>query len=289
MVQRTVVITGANAGIGKETAVALASAGDRVVMACRSPERAEAALAEVRQRSGSDAVEVVPLDLASFASVRAASDRLHDRCERIDVLVNNAGVIMSERTTTVDGFETTFGVNHLGHFLLTSLVGDLVEAAPSARVVNLSSVAHWWAAGGLDFEDLQSIRLYSVWLAYGRSKLANLLFTTELSRRWRDAGVSVSAVHPGHVASGFGTDGDTRGGTRRLIDVGARYLAIPPDQGADTVVWLATSPAGADLERSGTYWFSRRPARRAPWATRLTDAARLWRESEQLVETVTVA
>lgn len=285
MEQRTVVITGANSGIGLETAVALASAGDRVLIACRNPERAAAAVAEISTRSSSPDVESVPLDLASLASVAECAAELGRRCERIDVLVNNAGMIQSGRETTVDGLEMSFGVNHLGHFHLTNLLAGLVTASPSPRVVNVASVAHWFAVGGLNFEDLQSIRHYNVWVAYGRSKLANIYFSAELARRWRDEGVCVSSVHPGVVRSGFGQDGDTRGVTDGLIDFSKPY-SISPDRGADTIVWLATSATGADLDRSGTYWTKRKPGLLAPWARRRTEAARLWDESQELIDTI---
>lgn len=277
------VITGANAGIGKETAVALAASGDRVVMLCRNPAKAAEAQMDISSRSRSTAVETIALDLADFASIRSAAAELERRVEKIDVLVNNAGLIQSGRATTVDGFEMTFGVNHLGHFLLTGLVRDLVVAAPAPRVINVASVAHWFAVGGLNFEDLQSIRTYNVWLAYGRSKLANIYFSTELARRWRDDGVAVSAVHPGVVASGFGADGDTRGVTDGLIDF-SRPFSVSPAKGAETSVWLATSEAGGDLSRSGAYWSGKKPGRLARWAKRPTDAARLWHVSEQLID-----
>lgn len=274
-------ITGANTGIGKETAVALAAAGDRVVIACRDAARAAEAVMDISSRSHSTAVESVPLDLASFASISEAADELGRRVARVDVLINNAGLIQSGRRTTVDGFEMTFGVNHLGHFLFTNLLRDLITAAPAPRVVNVASVAHWFAVGGLNFEDLQSVGSYNVWVAYGRSKLANIYFTTELARRWRGDGVAVSAVHPGVVASGFGADGDTRGVTDGLIDF-SRPFSVSPQRGAETSVWLATADPGGDLSRSGTYWSNRRPGRLARWARRPTDAARLWLASEQM-------
>lgn len=285
MQQRTVVITGANTGIGLETAVALAAAGDRVLIACRNPAKAQTAVNEISTRAQSSDVDSVSLDLSSFASVRSCAAELGARCDRVDVLINNAGLIQSGRETTVDGFETTFGVNHLGHFLLTDLVADLVKAAPAPRVINVASTAHWFAVGGLNFDDLQSIRHYNVWIAYGRSKLANIHFSDELARRWQDDGVCVSSVHPGVVSSGFGADGDTRGITDSLIDI-SRPFSITADRGANTSVWLATAGAGADLTRSGTYWSNRKPGLRAPWSKRRTDAAHLWSASEQLVDSV---
>ncbi len=285
MDQRTVVITGASGGIGLEAAVMLASAGDRVVIACRNEQKAQMAVVHIASRSGAADVESVALDLASLSSVRECAAGLGRRCERIDVLVNNAGLIRSERDTTVDGFEMTFGVNHLGHFLLTGLVADQVKAAPSPRVINVASAAHWFAVGGLRFEDLQSVRFYNAWLAYGRSKLANILFTDELARRWKADGVCVSSAHPGTVRTGFGQDGDTKGITDGLLDV-SRAFSTTPDRGADTPVWLATASAGVDLDRSGTFWANRKPGFRSPWARRRIDAARLWSVSEDLIASV---
>jgi NAD(P)-dependent dehydrogenase (short-subunit alcohol dehydrogenase family) len=282
MEQRTVVITGANTGIGLETAVSLASAGDRVVIACRNAAKAEAAVGEIAARAASDDVSSVALDLGDLASVRACAEELGRICDRVDVLINNAGLIQSGRATTTDGFEMSFGVNHLGHFALTSLLGDLVKAAPTPRVINLASVAHWMAAGGLRFDDLQSERRYNVWVAYGRSKLANIYFTVELAQRWRADGVCVSAVHPGVVRSEFGQGGDTKGVTDGLIDF-SKPFSITPDRGADTSVWLATAATGADLDRSGGYWVNRKPGLLAPWARRRGDATKLWTASEALL------
>lgn len=285
MDQRTVVITGANSGIGLETAVMLASAGDRVVIACRNEQKAQAAVAEISSRSGGTDVESVALDLARMSSVRECATEVGRRCEQIDVLINNAGLILSSRDTTDDGFEMTFGVNHLGHFLLTDLLGEQLKAAPSPRVINIASAAHWFAVGGLPFEDLQSVRFYNAWLAYGRSKLANILFTDELARRWKADGVCVSSVHPGTVRTGFGQDGDTKGITDELLNV-TRTFSITPDRGADTPVWLATSATGIDLDRTGTFWANRKPGLRSPWARRRVDAARLWSVSEDLIASV---
>jgi NAD(P)-dependent dehydrogenase (short-subunit alcohol dehydrogenase family) len=275
---RNVVITGANSGVGFETAVGLALAGDRVVMCCRNPAKAADAAAQVRERSGSDRVELVPLDLASFESVRAAAAALGDLTPTIDVLINNAGLILSERTTTVEGFETTFGVNHLGHFLLTSLLESQIRAADEPRIINLSSMAHMMAVGGLNFDDLQSSRHYNGWLAYGRSKLANIHFTQELSHRWPD--VAVNAVHPGSVSTGFAGDGDTRGLTALAMKA-APLVSITPMQGASTSIYLATADAGRRV--TGRYWSGSRTRRTAPWAHNPIADRKLWDVSEQLI------
>lgn len=283
MSQRTVVITGANSGIGKETAVALAAAGDRVVLACRNAVKAEAAAAEISKRALSTDVETVPLDLASFASIRECAAELERRCTRIDVLINNAGLILSKRELTAEGFEMTFGVNHLGHFLLTDLLRPLVVAADKPRVINVASAAHWMAPNGLKFNDLQSIRHYNGWVAYGRSKLANIYFSDELATRWKSDGVCVSSLHPGSVNSNFGLDGDTTGLSGKLMNISG-IVTVSPVQGADTSVWLATTEAGGDLGRTGTYWSNRTPGTRAPWARRPAEATRLWSESRKLID-----
>ena len=282
MSQRNVVVTGANTGIGKETALALASVGDRVTIACRNAEKAAAAVEEIKERSLSDTVDAVSLDLADLASVRRCAAELRERLGHIDVLINNAGLIMTRRVLTADGFETTFGVNHIGTFVFTDEVASLVKAAPAPRVINLASAAHWGAIRGLNFDDLMSSRFYNGWIAYFRAKLANIYFTQELARRWRADNVVVHAVHPGSVNSRFGRDGDTAGISAALMSM-SHLVTIPPAQGADTPVWLACADQGGDLSTSGGYWVRRRPGRLAPWARRDADAARLWAATERLV------
>jgi NAD(P)-dependent dehydrogenase (short-subunit alcohol dehydrogenase family) len=280
----TVVITGGNAGIGKETAVGLASAGARVVVTARNAERGRAARDEIAHRSGSSTVEVMPLDLASFASIRSFAAELLDRHDRIDVLVNNAGLIHRRRTVTQEGFETTFGVNHLGHFLLTDLLLDRLRASAPARVLVVSSDAHKGARHGLDFDDLQSERRYRWGQAYGKSKLANIYFARELARRLDGSGVTVNALHPGFVRSDFGRGGDLG----PVYGWGIKYLAGPfaisPEKGALTTIHLASSPEVDGV--SGGYFYKCKPS--TPSAAAQDDAAarRLWDVSEQLVASV---
>ena len=280
MTQRTVVITGANSGIGLETAVALAAIGDRVVICCRNPERAATALDDIRTRSGNDTVESVTLDLADFDSIRSCSAELAERAPTIDVLINNAGLILSERETTAQGFEATFGVNHLGPFLFTDLLEPQIKASELPRVINVSSLAHVWALGGLRFSRLNGGKRYHGWLAYGRSKLCNIYFTQELARRWADDGVAVNAVHPGPVNTHFGQDGDMKGLSGLLMKA-APLVTISPDRGAATSVFLATSDDGG--EQTGLYWSKSKPGRTAPWAKRPEAARRLWDVSEQYI------
>ena len=280
MLGKVVVITGANSGIGKEVAVAVAAMGATSVLACRDLDKATAARREVGERAASDLVGVVALDLADLDSVRTAAATIVDTWGRVDVLVNNAGAISTTRQTTAQGFEQTFGVNHLGHFYLTDLLLDaLVESAP-ARIVNVASVAHHLAWRGLPWDDLQHERHYSAIAAYGQSKLANVLFTRGLAR-WLDPSlVTANAVHPGPVRSGFGMDGDARG----LLGLGnrlVRHFEISAQAGADTVIFLAFDPG---LEgRTGGYWANRHESRVSRVGRSDDEADRLWSESERLL------
>ncbi len=180
---KVVVVTGSNVGIGLETAVGLAALEATTVLACRNQAKAEAAAKEVTRRTWNDDVHVVPLDLADLASVRKAADDILTRWDRLDVLVNNAGGTWSARQETVQGFEYTFGVNHLGHFFLTNLLLDRLRAGAPSRIINVTSVGHHAARRGMRFEDLQSEKRYEGMEAYCRSKLANILFTRELAKR----------------------------------------------------------------------------------------------------------
>jgi NAD(P)-dependent dehydrogenase (short-subunit alcohol dehydrogenase family) len=281
MANKTVVITGGNAGIGKETAVGLAGLGAHVVITARDAGRGAAALGEIRERSASDDVEVMALDLASTASIRNFAAAALDALPRIDVLVNNAGLVLGSRRVTEDGFETTFGVNHLGHFLLTDLLLDRLTQSQPSRIVVVASHAHKQARGGLDFDDLQAERRYRPFTVYGRTKLANILYTRELARRLEGSGVTVNALHPGFVASRFGKDGDIG----LLGTVGmplARPFAISPEKGARTSIYLASSPEVAGV--SGKYFFKCKQVTPSAAARDEVASTRLWQASEQLLE-----
>jgi NAD(P)-dependent dehydrogenase (short-subunit alcohol dehydrogenase family) len=278
---KVVVITGSNDGIGKETAVGVAAEGATTVLACRNQKKAGTAAEEVTRRTGNDDVHVVALDLADLASVQAAAREVLDRWVRLDVLINNAGGIWTERQETAQGFEQTFGVNHLGHFLLTNLLLPRITASAPSRIINLTSVGHHSAWRGMRFEDLQSGTRYAAMDAYGRSKLANILFTRALADRVAGTGVTVNAVHPGPVRSGFGMDGDMGG----LMGLGNRLIRpfeISPSAGARTSVYLATSPK-VDGE-TGRYWVRRKPGHMSGQARSDAQAQRLWSESERLLD-----
>ena len=278
---KVVVITGANSGIGKETAVAVAGMGATTVLACRNPAKAEAAAAEVRASTGSDDVHISDLDLADLASVRRCAEDLGHRWDRIDVLVNNAGGVWSSRSETAQGLEQTFGVNHVGPFYLTNLLLDRLGGRDGARIVNLSSFAHHFALKGMAWHDLQSTRRYAGFSAYAQSKLANLLFTRALATRLDASEVTANAAHPGPVASGFGMDGDLSGisgwGNRQF-----RRFEISATAGAATSVYLAASP---DVQgRTGGYYAHSRPGHPSRHGRSTVDAERLWAVTEALIE-----
>jgi NAD(P)-dependent dehydrogenase (short-subunit alcohol dehydrogenase family) len=281
---KTILITGGNTGIGKEAAAGLASLGAQVVITSRNEERGRSARQEIAARSGNNSVDVMALDLASFRSIRSFTADVLDRFDRLDVLVDNAGLILRRRTETEDGFEATFGINHLGHFLLTDLLLDRLRASAPSRVVVVASSAHKGARQGLDFDDLQSIRKYRWMEAYSKSKLANIYFARELARRLDGTGVTVNALHPGFVRSDFGRGGDLGG----LYGWGIKYLAGPfaisPERGARTTIYLASSPEVGGV--TGGYFYKCKPA--VPSRVAQDDAAarRLWDVSEQLVASV---
>jgi len=277
---KVVVITGSNTGIGKETAVGLAALGMTTIMACRNQAKAEAAAEEVRRRSGNDDVHVVALDLADLASVDACATEILSRWDRLDVLVNNAGGVWSAREETAQGFEQTFGVNHLGPFYLTALLRPRLEASAPSRIVNLASVGHHFAAGGLSFTDLQSERKYAAMDAYAKSKLANVLFTRGLATRLEGTGVTATCCHPGPVRSGFGMDGDLGG----LMGFGNRLIRpfeISSAAGAKTSIYLAASP---EVEgQSGGYYVRRKPGHMSKSARSDEAVEQLWTASESLL------
>ena len=280
MTGTVVALTGANAGIGKETAVGRARMGATVGMSSRDAERGETALADVVARSGSTDVTLLPLDLADLQSVRAFAGALLAQLARLDVLVLNAGLILRQRSETADGFETTFGVNQLGHFALTDLLLDRLRASAPSRIVVVSSHAHKWARRGLDFDDLQrTAHRYRAFDVYSRSKLANIYFTRELARRLAGTGVTVNAAHPGYVASNFARDGDLY--LEPFVKLGAKLFAISPEEGASTSVYLASSPEVDGV--TGGYYVKSKPASISRAARDDVAARRLWETSETLL------
>ena len=278
---KTVVVTGGNSGIGFETAAALAGMGARVVVTARNADKGRAAVAAIGQRLGGDAqVQLVVFDLADLSSVRRGAAEILEQAPRLDVLVNNAGLVLSERSETVDGLEATFAINHLGPFLLTNLLLDRIRASSPARIVNVASTAHNAARKGIPFDDLQSEKKYATMRVYGQSKLANILFTEELARRLEGSGVTANSLHPGTVRTGYGADGDARGLLAFGIKISSPFF-LSPAKGARTSVYLASDPGVAGV--SGEYFVKCKPKQPKPWARDQEAARRLWQVSEELV------
>jgi NAD(P)-dependent dehydrogenase (short-subunit alcohol dehydrogenase family) len=281
---KVAIVTGANSGLGLVTARELARHGAEVVVACRSAEKGAAALADVAAVASGPAPRVQPLDLASLDSVRSFAGEFAD--QRVDLLINNAGVMMTPQQTTADGFELQFGTNHLGHFALTGLLVDSVERADAGRIVTLSSNEH--RGGRIDFDDLQWEHGYSPRDAYQRSKLANAVFAIELDRRLRAAGSSAISVfaHPGYSATNLQSTGPT-GAMKALLAVGNRIFAQSAERGTLPTLYAATAPdveGGAYYGPDGPGEFRGHPKRVEP----IADAEdpeigrRLWEVSEEL-------
>ena len=287
---RVAIVTGGNGGIGLEAARMLAQKGARVLLACRSREKTEAALAELRSSVPGGEFESRPLDLADLASVRAFASAFLDAHSRLDLLVNNAGVMAIPRRETADGFEMQLGTNHLGHFALTALLLERLLATPDARVVNVASGAH--RMGKMDFGDLQGARSYRRWAAYGQSKLANLLFTFELARRLDAAGASQKSVacHPGYAATDLQFVGARMDGWKLLelpMRLGNALLAQSARDGALPTVYAALAPdvdSGDYIgpDGMGELWGAPRKVGASAQARSETDAHRLWEVSERL-------
>jgi NAD(P)-dependent dehydrogenase (short-subunit alcohol dehydrogenase family) len=278
---RTCLVTGATSGIGLETAKGLAREGARVLIVGRDPARGEAARREIARQTGNDRVELVLADLASLREIRKLADEVRSRCEALHVLVNNAGVVQMRRELTVDGFESTFAVNHLAYFALTNLLLDLLRRSAPARVVSVSSDAHQF--GQVDWDDLQSERRYrglplvSAMRVYGTSKLLNILFTRELARRLEGSGVTANCLHPGAVATRLGAN---NGAVGRVVTSLLRPFMLTPTDGAQTSIFLASSPDVTGV--SGAYFARGREARCSRAGRDAAAARRLWEVSAEL-------
>lgn len=273
---KTVLITGGNCGIGLATAGQLARKGARVVITSRDRARGQAAQAEIEQTYGAS-VELLELDLSSFDSIRAcaaAFDEVHDA---LHVLVNNAGLSLSDRQQTREGFEYLMGVHYVGHALLTQLLLPKLKASAPARVVNLSSAAHFGARKGMHWDDLQRTARYGG-AAYTESKLAVIYYTKEFARRHADDGITSFAVNPGFVTTRFGKDGDSTGIGRLFWKLGDYWMA-DADKGARTSVYAACDPDV--VKHSGAYLDKSRVAKPSSWAVDQGAAKRMWELGER--------
>jgi NAD(P)-dependent dehydrogenase (short-subunit alcohol dehydrogenase family) len=272
---KTVVATGATSGIGEVAVVALAAKGARIVLVARDEKRAETTLLKLEAAAPRLGHSLHLADLSSIAETRRMGLAIAAKEPRVDVLINNAGAVFSDRRVTVEGFERSFALNHMAYFVMTVALCEKLAASAPARVVSTSSMAHQGAK--LDFDDLQMTKGFNGWKAYGRSKLANILFTRELARRLAGTNVTANCFHPGFVATRFG---DEAGGwTSRLLPL-MRAFAVTPAEGADTLIHLASSPDVANV--TGEYFAKRKVARPSAAARDDASAKRLWDESEKL-------
>src|SRR2546422_3656791 len=275
MAGRVCMVTGANSGIGKATAMGLAEMGATVILVCRSKEKGEAALSEIREKSGNNSLALMLADMSSMRSVRQLASEFRSKYDRLHVLVNNAGLFMFTPTTSGDRLENTFEVDSLSHFHLTGLLIDLLKASAPSRLVEVSSVAHY--NGHIDFDDLQGEKGYGGWKAYSQAKLAQVLFTYELARRLKGTGVTANCLHPGAVATNIWSKPLGRAGFIAKI---TRLFMMGPEGGAETPIYLASSP---DVEGvSGKYFTKKKEKESSKESSDEQVARRLWRVSEEL-------
>lgn len=273
---QVIIVTGANSGIGKVTARELAKMGATVVMVARSQARGSAALADVKAASDNKDVHLMLCDLSSQASIRQFAGQFHAEFDRLDVLVNNAGGVFYQRRESVDGYELTFALNHMGYFLLTDLLLDMLKASAPARIVNVSSNAH--RRGEINFDDLQREDSYSAFGAYSESKMMNLLFTFALARRLEGTGVTANVLHPGFVATNFGRNNGFIG---KVIMPIVHLFAIGEEEGAETQIYLASSQEVEGV--TGNYFEKKKPVEPHPFAHDKDAQKRLWQISEEAV------
>jgi NAD(P)-dependent dehydrogenase (short-subunit alcohol dehydrogenase family) len=274
MATKTAIVTGSNTGIGKATALGLAKQGFQVVLAVRDKAKGDAARAEIVAESGNDGVLVMPLDLGEFASIRAFAAAFGERFQRLDVLVNNAGLTTRKRAATKDGLETTFGVNHVGTALLTRELLPVLERSAPARIVVVSSDLHY--RGKMAWDDLQQAKgPFRGLAAYNQSKLANVLFTKALARRLQGKGVTVNALHPGVVATELTRDYPP------AIAAILKLFLISPERGAQCSLYVATSPDLADT--TGAYFAKSRAKPASRDARDEEQQERLWGLTEAII------
>jgi NAD(P)-dependent dehydrogenase (short-subunit alcohol dehydrogenase family) len=274
---KTVVITGATSGIGESAAEALAAQGARVIFTARDPAKAAATLARLTRAGPGAAHDFVIANLTTLADMKAAGESLAAKAGTVDVLINNAGAIFAGRRLTADGLEMTFAVNHMAYFVITEVLRPIL--AVDARIVSTASVAH--KSANLDFDDMTlekvSPGLFAM-VAYGNSKLCNILWTRELARRLAGTGITANCVHPGGVNTGFG---DNLSGLLKSVFGFAKRFMLTPAQGADTLIWLASSPDVAG--QTGGYWSKRKRLTPSAAARDDVDAQRLWELSKGLM------
>ncbi|KAL4238823.1 Retinol dehydrogenase 13 [Mactra antiquata] len=283
---KTVLITGGNTGIGKETAIDLAKRGAKVLIACRNKQKAETAAEEIKEASGSTNIVVYILDLASLKSVRECADQINNNESQLDILINNAGVMACPYMKTEDGFEMQFGTNHLGHFLFTNLLLDKIKKSSPSRIINVSSRAHIDMSGSINFDDINSEKSYNRFTAYGQSKLANVLFTRELNKRLQGTNVTVYSLHPGVVDTELCRHFENVSFLPfrylfKLIYSLSKYTLKTSKEGAQTSLYCAVDTEV--VKYSGKYFSDCAVKEESLQAKDDDVASRLWTLSEQMV------
>jgi NAD(P)-dependent dehydrogenase (short-subunit alcohol dehydrogenase family) len=273
---KIILITGGNAGMGKATAIELAKLGAHVIIMCRNKERGEKALKEIKAESGNNSAELMLCDLGSQKSIREFVEKFKEKYNRLDILINNAGVILPKRQETLDGYEMQFGVNHLGQFLLTNLLLDYLKQSAPSRIINVASGAH--VVGKIYFEDVNLRNNYKTFRAYAQSKLANILFTYELAERLKGTGVSVNCLHPGAVATQMGINRETGFGT--FVTGLLKPFFQVPAKGAETAVYLATSDEISNT--TGLYFYKKKPTNSSKASHNKEAAKKLWEMSMKM-------
>ncbi len=273
---KTVVVTGATSGIGEVAALRLAAMGARIVMVARDQGRAVITRAKLKGANPSVEHMVHYGDLSSLADMRRVAHEIASAEPAIDVLINNAGAVFTERKLSADGLEMTFATNHMSYFVVTDILLDRLKATPGARIVSTASDAH--KAGKVEFDNLQSEKSYSTFRAYGTSKLENILFTRELARRLEGTGVTANCLHPGGVATRFGSNNS--GLLAAVFGVAIKLVGISPEEGAKTIIYLASSSDVAG--KTGGYYYKDKLVAPSPAAQNDADARRLWDVSAKI-------
>ena len=274
MPSKTIVVTGGTSGIGEVAAIRLAEQGGRIVLVARDKARADATLAKLKRANPSAAHTVHFADLSSIAEMTRVAREIAAAEPAIDVLINNAGAVFTTRQESVDGLEMTFAVNHMAYFVVANVLLPNLKAG--ARIVSTASMAH--SSGKIDFDDLQMRKSYSTFRAYGTSKLMNILFTRELARRLEGSGVTANCLHPGGVATRFGSNNS--GVLAVIFKIAISIAGISPEKGADTIIYLASSPDVAAI--SGKYFYKRKIIQPTAAAQSDSDAKRLWDVSAKI-------
>jgi NAD(P)-dependent dehydrogenase (short-subunit alcohol dehydrogenase family) len=265
MTNKIILITGSTDGIGKQTALDLAEMGSTVIIHGRDPERTKSAAAEIKETTGNPSIDFFVADFSSLEEVKRLSNQLHEKYDRIDVLINNAGVYMKHKELSKDGFEMTFAVNYLAHFYLTHLLIDLIQKPDHSRIINVASMAH---AHEIDFDNLNAEKFFDGYTAYSLSKLSNILFTYELSRRLEKTGITVNCLHPGVIKT-------------KLLRVGWGMGGSSLESGSKTSAYLAIS---ADVEKvTGKFFANSRPAVSSQISHGRSVQNELWQQSEKMV------